>query len=402
MLALYGSHDDHLPGCDCVNCAAPVVTLANESFDIRFRRIDPTIEQDFIDGVWSQDILPNRIDAGMWQEHYSRLLNNAQAGWGKSFSEADNLDEWNRFQRIQENLRQFAAHKQHRMVEELRALKAKFPNRADWEQKSRAVLRRHNRIWLKAELQASTAAAQAAESWQVFERRKYLYPNLKYLTAHDERVRESHRVLADVVRPVNDPFWDVYYPPNGWGCRCKVIQTDEEVTPGGNVDFDPPKGFRGNVGKTGQLFGQDHPYFDVPALDREALDRQSADFHAAVTKPQVQSWAAKELVPSFSGQWGFPQPVTVTNEEVASITAAPHAQAAFRNNLLYMLQLIGGNMKYLGTSAGEGAVQAWYYQSLKVGQVDYYFNLWRLLLDDGSERIGIHSITDIPPPIGGP
>lgn len=380
-----------------------MVTLA-DGFDLRFRRIAQDIEQLFLDGVFSQSILPNRIDRGMWQEHYSRLLNHAEAGWGKQFSQATDLKEWERFQRIETNLREFAALKQHRIIEELRQLKLKFPNRADWEPAARKLLNRHNVRYLKAELQASTVAAQAAESWAVFEQRAYLYPNLRYETAGDERVRQSHRALDQVVKPVNDPFWDMYYPPNGWGCRCKVVQTDQEATAGGEVDFEPAKGFRGNVGKTGQLFSQDHPYYNVSKLDREAIQSQAKDFHADVTSNQVRQWAGTELVPSFSKNLPeLPQPATITNTEVASITNAPHPDAPSRNELLYIIsQLNPEELTYLETQAGTGNVANWYRYLLKVFDQKYYFHFQQTVEADGTTRIGLATIDDSPKGTRGP
>lgn len=400
---------EHPPECRCGACAGKTaVILSDSAFDTAWRKIPRDVEDAFLEGVWRQDILPNRPDRAMWIEHFTRLLNHAQAGWGRAFNAPQSLAEWEMFQRIERNLRDFAAHKQHRMIEELRDLKAQGLSRADWEDKARGVLRRHNRLYLRAEVQAATAGAQAAESWQEFQRRKYLYPNLRYETAGDERVRESHRSLDGIVKPVDDPFWDVYYPPNGWNCRCKVIQTDEHVSPADQAaDFDPPKGFRGNVGKTGQLFGEDHPYFDVAGLDREALENQATIFHAAITRPEVREWAKENLVDGFSKNLpGIPRPVTLSNREVKTITGKPHQDAPGRNELLYVLSLLTGeDLRYLGTALDAGThpqVQAWYYFSLTVGGENYFLNLWRLINDEGAERIGIHAITDTAPDFGGP
>jgi len=46
----------------------------------------------------------------------------------------------------------------------------------------------------------------------------------EYVTMRDDRVRPNHRAWDGTVLPKNDPFWAKYWPPNGWNCRCQVIQ----------------------------------------------------------------------------------------------------------------------------------------------------------------------------------
>lgn len=399
MLALYGP--EHIPACTCSSCIPQQERLA-DGLSTAWQKIPVSVESDFLEGVWDQTILPARLHEGLWTEHFTRLRRYAEAGWGKPFQEPTDLIEWQRFQTMQENLRRFAAHKQHTMIEELRDLKAKGLSRADWESKAAGVLRRHNKLYLKAELQATTAAAQAAESWPEFERRKYLYPNLKYVTAHDERVRESHRALDGVIRAVDDPFWNTHAPPLGWGCRCKLIQTDEAVTSGEDLSgLKIPKGFRHNPGKTSQVFDQEHPYFNVAALDREALDRQAAEFHATITKGESVTWSGNNLVDVWRGKWGLPTSVTVNAGEVQAITSGPHIEAAHRNELLYALALLAGNMRYLGQVAGTGPISTFYYYMFMSGGIDYYMTL-AAMKDGETDRIGIQAITDKPPNFSGP
>ncbi|MDD3610461.1 MAG: phage minor head protein [Halothiobacillaceae bacterium] len=37
------------------------------------------------------------------------------------------------------------------------------------------------------------------------------------------RPRPHHVALDGITRAPDDPFWQVHYPPNGWGCRCRVV-----------------------------------------------------------------------------------------------------------------------------------------------------------------------------------
>lgn len=69
--------------------------------------------------------------------------------------------------------------------------------------------------------------AYAAGRWDNIERSKKLRPYLRYVAILDERTREQHRHWHDTVKPVDDPFWNDHYPPNGWRCRCSVQQLSE-------------------------------------------------------------------------------------------------------------------------------------------------------------------------------
>jgi len=65
--------------------------------------------------------------------------------------------------------------------------------------------------------------ARAAGRWQQQERIKQRRPYLLYLTAGDSRVRPEHGNWNYILLPVDHPFWDTHYPPNGYNCRCKVV-----------------------------------------------------------------------------------------------------------------------------------------------------------------------------------
>lgn len=70
----------------------------------------------------------------------------------------------------------------------------------------------------------------AAGHWQQISDQAEEAPYLMYDAVDDGRVRPEHAQWSGRVFRVDDPFWDEWYPPNGWGCRCSVIQlTDADL-----------------------------------------------------------------------------------------------------------------------------------------------------------------------------
>jgi SPP1 gp7 family putative phage head morphogenesis protein len=145
----------------------------------------------------------------------------------------------------------------------------------EYEAKAKEIFNTYNQTWLKTEIFQAENSATMASKWQDIEEDKDVLPMLKYVTVGDERVRQDHRPLDGVTRPVDDPFWDTYYPPNGWRCRCDVNQEDEEATPSdlGAVKLpEVPPSMEINVGKQKVLFGPQHPYFIVEDQFKELKD----------------------------------------------------------------------------------------------------------------------------------
>lgn len=143
--------------------------------------------------------------------------------------------------------------------------KAKF---SDFKKQADKVFETYNNSYLKTEFNTAFARSQSARQWEEIEQQKRVFPLLKYSTVGDERVRGDHILLDEIIRPVNDPFWDKFFPPNGWNCRCIVEQLEEsdgEVT--NLTKKKPPKAvplFSSNPAKTGIIFDEKvHPYFKV-------------------------------------------------------------------------------------------------------------------------------------------
>ena len=83
--------------------------------------------------------------------------------------------------------------------------------------------RTYNRNYLRAEYNFCQASANMASKWEGFMQDSDRY-NLQYRTQRDKKVRPEHAALDRVTLPVTDSFWKEFYTPNGWNCRCTVVQ----------------------------------------------------------------------------------------------------------------------------------------------------------------------------------
>ena len=94
----------------------------------------------------------------------------------------------------------------------------------------RKIDKTYNSNYLRAEYNFVQSSAEMAAKWERFSEDGDRY-NLQYRTANDGKVRPEHAALNGVTLPPSDPFWEEYYPPNGWNCRCTVVQVRKSKYP---------------------------------------------------------------------------------------------------------------------------------------------------------------------------
>jgi SPP1 gp7 family putative phage head morphogenesis protein len=89
-----------------------------------------------------------------------------------------------------------------------------------------------------------TSKAQAAAKWEWAQEGKDIFPYLMYSAIGDDRVREDHWALNGLVYAVDDPFWQSFYPPWDYNCRCDAISVsqDEVDENSWEVQNEPPEG----------------------------------------------------------------------------------------------------------------------------------------------------------------
>lgn len=211
------------------------------------------------------NLKPEDLNEDLVKNIYKDLNEAAGKGYGKDYYNYDSNAK--RKLELRQNLYKFSGAKTYQQIAKLNFLLQGDDGEprtfADFQKEALKINEQYNRNYLKTEFQTSQRAAAQAEKWGKYEEQKGLYPNLQYKTAKDDRVRDDHDDKLDIIKPVDDAFWDRWYPPNGWNCRCYVVQTNKPITKG-TPSGDPTMGFHNNVGKDGKIYDEEHPYFVFP------------------------------------------------------------------------------------------------------------------------------------------
>lgn len=159
----------------------------------------------------------------------------------------------------------------------------------DFKTEVEKINAKYNRSYLETEYTTARNAAEHARKWQDYQSDKDLFPNLKYMTVQDDRVRDEHAVLHGVIKPLDDPFWSLYYPPNGWNCRCYTVQSAEPVSKGKFEDKTVPKQFLGNVGKDNIIFSKDQTYFQIAKVLGSAKFAEAFEY-SKINAPFIKAY----------------------------------------------------------------------------------------------------------------
>lgn len=232
------------------------------------------------------------------------LLEGVYEGYGTDFVSVDwDTPDHEMLTRLSQNVFSFSAAKNyqelHTITDALRDEDGKLRTFADFKEQVSAINQKFNAVWLQTEYDTCIATATQSARWQQFRAQKDILPLLRYQTAGDDSVRNEHRLLDGVTKRVDDPFWQTYYPPNGWRCRCEVIQVPgDEATESPEGTYRTPvvdSLFRTNVGETGLIFPKGHAYYTgVPSGEiRKAIaylppENGYLDFHMQGQVRQVR------------------------------------------------------------------------------------------------------------------
>lgn len=144
-----------------------------------------------------------------------------------------------------------------------------------------------NKEWLQSEYNLSIAVGQNTAQYHRFMAEKDDFPFVEYQTAGDSKVRNQHAKLDGKIFNLSDKEAMKLWPPNGYGCRCEMLQTNKKpkvVTSGAQgqelmQEADPKwkdSQFENNRADLKQVFTNKQFYSDIKGLP-EKLNEMTYD-----------------------------------------------------------------------------------------------------------------------------
>lgn len=193
---------------------------------------------------------------------------------------------------------------------------------------------------LKTIYDTNMRTARAVGQWDRIQANKQTHPYLRYQLGPSEKHRLQHQQWAGLILSVDDPFWQSHFPPNGWGCKCRVraISSREALRYGG-ASASPEIKKREWVNKrTGEIMqvpvGID-PGFDInPGKSRAAHLQQVVTTKINQAKPAIAQAAVRQLVEGKP----FEQFMTMPDGEwpVAALSADMKTLLQAKNNAVML------------------------------------------------------------------
>jgi SPP1 gp7 family putative phage head morphogenesis protein len=227
-------------------------------------------QEDYLLAVYSGLITTYTLSINYHEKVGGKLYGGVLDGWGKiGFKDA----ETEILAGLTENIYAFSAAKQYQQVRDMSRKVSENITFKEFREFADDIFGNYNESYLKTEFETAIEQSQNARKWAQVQGEKDTFPLLKYKTQQDDLVRHDHAELNNVIKPVDDPFWDTHMPANGWRCRCFVQQIEEgEITkdPPTLTEAQIPPLFRMNAGKDKLIFDpKKHPYFVISKGDAQ-------------------------------------------------------------------------------------------------------------------------------------
>ena len=358
--------------------------------------LDSLVERT-IKKVYDRKIQAGDIDADLWKAQTEQYWKAIREGWGAAPSFFDKAQL--AILELRRNVNVFSAFKNHANILELTESLTKPDGSrlpfSEFKKLAKPISEKYYDAWLKAEYNYAVRASSSAAQWQKFIDNKSL---LEYKTIGDGRVRDEHRKLHGTILPADHPFWTIYYPPNGWNCRCFVRQrpSDTTLVPPGELP-DVKEMFRNNVGITSQIFDDSHPFIREIGQAQAEKIRQLAQMATRAFERNFITRKLEENLPGLKTELKLgEQTVSVqySKNRLKKAVSQPHADQFEKNRAMLAIDKLIKGATYIKTALNtkdwKTQVTKYHYLLVGINKKPSYIVLEEL--NDGS--VYFYSIVD--------
>ena len=281
----------------------------------------------------------------------------------------------------------------------------------------------YNVNYLRTEYNLAQASSLMAARWKQFEQDgdRYL---LQYRTVGDKRVRRSHRMLHNITLPITSKFWDEYFPPNNFGCRCSAVQVRKGKYPVSDEQEAMKLGMEATAGKYREMFlfnpGKTMTCFPAyNAYTRKACAtcrQRPGNMELAANIPDNELCQACRVVQEIVKEKqrirerrkeiqheasslkdevfhhpDFKYDIRITGRAIKEWLNQPHKYYAEKNEKLLSLSNLLENAKYLGYGPDkhDALIKAHLFETKIHGSKS-----WIIVREFSPDRVEIHSISD--------
>ncbi|WP_281752544.1 phage minor head protein [Neptunitalea chrysea] len=287
---------------------------------------------------------PEQLNQELITETYNDIAKAAKQGYGKEWTSFPADGKGSLPAELKKNIYAFSGVKTYAQLEAINELlydkDGKLRPYNEFEVLARKHNRQYNKNYLQAEYQTARTAAQMAEKWERLQESKHLFPNLKYQTVGDDRVRADHERLDGIIKPIDDSFWSKYYPPLDWRCRCDVVATAEPINQYKEEDL-PPVQFKGNVGKDKEIFTRKGNFFKLAAGKENVQRNMELSKLNAPYETAFKSGGKKVQVSLFKDEEDFEQnynaAMVLADQLAIDVFIRPHINVDGHKNPEYLI-----------------------------------------------------------------
>ena len=248
------------------------------------------------------------------------------------------------------NAKVFSAFKNHQQTNEivgaLTDSEGKLRSFSQFKKEALMISQDYNKTWLQTEYNTAVRSARMAANWKKFQETAELYPNLEYMPSVSANPRDAHRILWHTIRPIDDPFWNIYMPPSDWNCKCSIRAVNIPLTP---IPEDAPyikPEFRNNPGKTAEFINLKlSPYYlntepgAIYKINEYVRSEQEGvilpgSINLSSQRKEILHWAKENLLGESIIIEGMDKKVTFSNAGFKEAVNQPHKHLIAKNEAI--------------------------------------------------------------------